>query len=35
MTDYEKLKQITDEIPTLISANITSSDARRRLKDSS
>ena len=28
MTDYEKLKQITDEIPTLISANITSSDAR-------
>lgn len=28
MTDYEKLKQITDEIPALISANITSSDAR-------
>lgn len=28
MTDYVKLKQITDEIPALISANITSSDAR-------
>ena len=28
MTDYDKLKQITDEIPALISANITSSDAR-------
>lgn len=28
MTDYEKLKQITDEIPVLISANITSSDAK-------
>ena len=27
MTDYEKLKQITDEIPALISANITSSDS--------
>lgn len=27
MTDYERLKQITDEIPALISANITSSDA--------
>ncbi len=28
MTDYEKLKEITDEIPGLISANISSSDAR-------
>lgn len=28
MTDYDKLKQITDEIPALISANITSYDAR-------
>ena len=27
MTDYERLKQITDEIPAMISANITSSDA--------
>lgn len=27
MTDYEKLKEIKDEIPTLISANISSSDA--------
>lgn len=28
MTDYEKLKQIIDEIPALISANITSFDAK-------
>ena len=28
MTDYEKLKEIIDEIPLLISANIPSSDAR-------
>lgn len=27
MTDYEKLKQIIDEIPALISANVSSSDA--------
>ena len=27
MTDYEKLKQIIDEIPKLISANVSSSDA--------
>ena len=28
MTDYEKLKQIIDEIPGLISANVSSSDSR-------